>query len=312
MNLPNRAVLCEVGLRDGLQSEARLLSFEQKAALAHAVVAAGFQVVELGSFVSPKAVPQMADTDALFEAFRDVPGVELRALVANVKGVERARQCGCKKIKLNVSASAVHNKRNLNCTPRESVARFAECEQAAKAAGIALSGSISMPFGSPWEERIEPEDVLDLVEAYRTIGVEEISLSDTAGLAVPTQVRALCARVRQAFPGVMLWMHFHNTRGLALANIFAALEEGITHFDASFAGLGGCPFVPGAAGNVATEDVVHMLGGMGIETGVDWDACIRAGQTAAAYFGHSASYMLDVIARGGACEGNQKEGACKN
>lgn len=299
MNLPNRVVLCEVGLRDGLQSEKNLLSFEQKLALAKSVIASGFPVVELGSFVSPKAVPQMAETDALFEALRETArGVELRALAANPRGVERAGQCGCKKIKLNVSASAMHNKRNLNCTPAESVARFQDCATAAKDAGIALSGSISMPFGSPWEESIEPEDVLGLVEAYRAIGVDELSLSDTAGLAVPTRVSELCRRVRDSHPNVLLWMHFHNTRGLAIANILAAMEEGVSHFDTSFAGLGGCPFVPGAAGNVATEDVVHLLAKMEVETNIDWDACVKTGQTAAKLFGHGASYMLDVIARG--------------
>lgn len=306
MNLPSRVVLCEVGLRDGLQSEHKPLPLQQKIALAKDVIAAGFPVVELGSFVNPKAVPQMADTDALFEELGDMAGaVELRALAANRRGVERAGQCGCKKIKLNVSASPMHNMKNLNCTPKQSVARFADCESAAKDAGISLSGSISMPFGSPWEERISIEDVLDLVEAYRTIGVDEVSFSDTSGVAVPTQVSELCNRVRNAFPNVLIWLHFHNTRGLAMANILAAMEEGVSHFDTSFAGLGGCPFAPGAAGNVASEDVVHMLAKMQVETNVDWNACIKIGQTAAAYFGHSASYQLDVIARGETCERKQ-------
>jgi isopropylmalate/homocitrate/citramalate synthase len=175
------------------------------------------------------------------------------------EALKRAGQCGCKKIKLNVSASPMHNMKNLNCTPKQSVARFADCESAAKDAGISLSGSISMPFGSPWEERISIEDVLDLVEAYRTIGVDEVSFSDTSGVAVPTQVSELCNRVRNAFPNVLIWLHFHNTRGLAMANILAAMEEGCHISIRRLPGLGGCPFAPGAAGNVASEDVVHML-----------------------------------------------------
>ncbi len=303
MNLPSRVVLCEVGLRDGLQSERSVLSTEQKIALAKDVITAGFPVVELGSFVNPKSVPQMADTDALFEELREMSReVELRALVANLKGVERAQQCGCKKIKLNVSASEMHNMKNLRCTPKQSVMRFADCEKAAKDAGILLSGSISMPFGSPWEEDIGIDDVLELVEAYQKIGVDEVSFSDTSGIAVPTQVSELCKRVKQAFPNLLIWLHFHNTRGLAMANILAAMEEGVDHFDSSFAGLGGCPFALGAAGNVASEDVVNMMEKMHVETNVDLDACIKTGQTVAEYFGHNASYMLDMIARDETCQ----------
>lgn len=306
MNLPSRVVLCEVGLRDGLQNEPVVLSLKQKLALAKEVIAAGFSVIELGSFVNPKAVPQMADTDALFEALADISStVELRALVANLKGVERARQCACKKIKLNVSASMTHNMKNVNCTPKQSVARFDDCANAAKQAGIMLSGSISMPFGSPWEEEIRVQDVLELMEAYQAIGVDEISLSDTSGVAVPSQVSELCKHIRHTFPNVLIWMHFHNTRGLAIANMIAAMDEGIDHFDTAFAGLGGCPFVPGAAGNVSSEDVVHMLSKMQVETNINLSACIQAGQAAAAYVGHGASYLLDVISRGEPCLQNQ-------
>lgn len=178
MKFAEKITLCEVGLRDGLQNEKALLSVEDKLSLARAAIASGFPVIELGSFVSPKAVPQMADTDELYRRLGDVPGVELRALIANKRGVERAAACGCKKVKLNVSASRGHNLANLNKTPEESVAGFADCVKAARDAGIAVSGSISMPFGSPWERCTPVEDVRSIVDAYLAVGVEEISLSE--------------------------------------------------------------------------------------------------------------------------------------
>ena len=293
MRYPERILLCEVGLRDGLQNEAAALTTGQKLRLAEAVIGAGFPAVELGSFVSPKAVPQMADTDALFEALRGHTGVELRALIANKRGAERAAACGCRKVKLNVSASRAHNLANLNMTPEESVAGFADTAATARKNGIAVSGSISMPFGSPWERRIPLEDVCAIVEAYLAVGVEEISLSDASGMAVPNQVYDICAAMRQRYPRVTWWLHFHNTRGVGVANIIAGMQAGIDRFDTSFAGVGGCPFVPGAAGNVASEDVVHLCDEMGIHTGVDIDKALNAARELVSLVGHSTdSYLL--------------------
>ena len=269
MNLPSRVSLCEVGLRDGLQNEKVILATDDKMELLQGLIEAGFPVIEVGSFVHPKAVPQMADTDEVYKRIGQVPGVELRALIANLRGVQRAVACGCKKVKLNVSASRQHNLRNLNMTPEESVAGFAECVEAAKAKAIPVSGSISMPFASPWEGRTPVEDVDSIIEAYLKVGVSEISLSDASGMAVPNQVKDLCEHVREKYPEASWWLHFHNTRGMAMANIIAAMEAGMTRFDTSFGGLGGCPFVPGAAGNVSSEDVIHMCDEMGIETGID-------------------------------------------
>ena len=269
MNLPSRVSLCEVGLRDGLQNEKVILATDDKMELLQGLIEAGFPVIEVGSFVHPKAVPQMADTDEVYKRIGQVPGVELRALIANLRGVQRAVACGCKKVKLNVSASRQHNLRNLNMTPEESVAGFAECVEAAKAKAIPVSGSISMPFASPWEGRTPVEDVDSIIEAYLKVGVSEISLSDASGMAVPNQVKDLCEHVREKYPEATWWLHFHNTRGMAMANIIAAMEAGMTQFDTSFGGLGGCPFVPGAAGNVSSEDVIHMCDEMGIATGVD-------------------------------------------
>ena len=268
-NLPSAITLCEVGLRDGLQNEKTLLSTETKVTLLRGLIDAGFKVIEAGSFMHPKAVPQMADTDEVYKAVGEVPGVELRALIPNLRGVKRAADCGCKKVKLNVSASRQHNLKNLNMTPEESVAGFADCVQAAEEKGIAISGSISMPFASPWEGRIPLRDIESIIEAYLKVGITEISLSDASGMGAPNHVYQLCAHVREQYPQVSWWLHFHNTRGLAIANIMAAMEAGMTQFDSSFGGLGGCPFVPGAAGNVSTEDVLNLCDEMGVATGVD-------------------------------------------
>lgn len=269
MKLPSSITLCEVGLRDGLQNEPYILDTDQKLELLKGLIDAGFKVIEVGSFMHPKAVPQMANTDEVFKAIGDVPGVELRALIPNLRGIQRAIDCGCKKVKLNVSASRQHNLKNLNMTPEESVAGFAACVKAAEENHIEISGSISMPFASPWEGRIPVSDVDAIIEAYLNVGITEISLSDASGMAVPHQVYDLCCHVREKYPQVTWWMHFHNTRGMAMANILAAMEAGMTQFDSSFGGLGGCPFVPGAAGNISTEDVLHMCEEDGIETGID-------------------------------------------
>ena len=269
MYFPESVRLCEVGLRDGLQNEKTLLDTEQKLFLLRGLIDAGFPVIEVGSFMSPKAVPQMKDTDDLYKALGSPEGVELRALVANLRGVQRAIDCGCTKVKLNVSASRQHNLRNINRTPEESVAGFAESAELARANGLTVSGSISMPFASPWEGTTPVEDVDSIIEAYLKVGVSEISLSDASGMAMPAQVNALCRHVREKYPQATWWLHFHNTRGLAMANILAAMDAGMTQFDSSFGGLGGCPFVPGAAGNISSEDVVHMCEGSGIRTGID-------------------------------------------
>jgi len=293
MNLPSKVTLCEVGLRDGIQNEKTILQTADKLELVKSVIASGFKVIELGSFVSPKAVPQTADTDQLYKELADVEGVELRALIANLKGVERAVACGCKKVKLNVSASRAHNIANLNMTPEESVAKFAACKELADQHGIEVSGSISMPFGSPWERNIPISDVHSIIEAYLNVGITEISLSDASGMAVPNQVYDICTGVKEKYPNVSWWLHFHNTRGVAMANIIAAMQAGVTQFDSSFGGLGGCPFVPGAAGNIATEDVAHMMEEMGIDTGIDVKASVEIARRVNELVGHSSdSYIL--------------------
>lgn len=293
MKLPSSITLCEVGLRDGLQNEKYILNTEQKLELLKGLIDANFKVIEVGSFMHPKAVPQMANTDDVYKAIGEVPGVELRALIPNLRGIQRAIDCGCKKVKLNVSASRQHNLKNLNMTPEESVAGFASCVEAANANNIEISGSISMPFASPWEGRIPESDVDAIIEAYLNVGITEISLSDASGMAVPNQVYDLCCHVKEKYPQVSWWMHFHNTRGMAMANILAAMEAGMTQFDSSFGGLGGCPFVPGAAGNISTEDVLHMCEECGIETGIDITKVIELSKNLRETLNHEMeSYIL--------------------
>ena len=282
-----------MGPRDGLQSEKSTLTTKQKVELIDDMGKAGFRFIEVGSFVSPRAVPQMADTDEVFRRLEPYPGVEYRALIANLRGVERAAACGCKKVKLNVSASRAHNLANLNCTPEESVAGFAACVEKAKETGIGISGSISMAFGSPWDKEIPVDDVQRVVEAYLNVGITEISLSDAAGVAYPGQVYEMGQEMKREYPQVDWWFHFHNTRGLGIANVLAGMDAGFTHFDTSFAGVGGCPFVPGAAGNVTTEDVLHMCGQMKIATGIDLDQAIAISRKVVSMLGHSTdSYIL--------------------
>jgi len=275
ITLPKKITICEVGPRDGLQNEPRVLSVEEKVGLINRSTDAGFKIIEVGSFMNPVAVPQMAETDEVFRRIHRKSGVEYRALIANLKGVDRAIACGCSKVKMNVSASAGHNIANLNKTPKESMAGFKACAEKARSNGLEISGSISMPFGSPWEHRIPLETVIEIVATYLDAGIKELSLSDASGMAMPNQVFSVCAQIKEKYPDVRWILHFHNTRGMGIANIVAGMQAGVDCFDASFGGIGGCPFVPGAAGNVATEEVLHMCDEMGIETGIDLDRVIE-------------------------------------
>lgn len=293
MKIPEEVLLCEVGPRDGLQNEKQILNVEDKAELIDLCTDAGYRVIEVGSFVHPKAVPQMATTDEVFRRIKKKEHVEYRALVANLKGVERAKECGCDKVKLNVSASMAHNIANLNCTPEESVKRFAGCAEFAGENKIQVSGSISMAFGSPWEHEISHEEISRIIEGYLEVGIREISLSDASGMGTPGQVYALFSEMQKMYPEVSFWGHFHNTRGLGLANILAAMEAGIRRFDVAFAGCGGCPFVPNATGNVSAEDVLNMLDEMGVRTGIRSDVVLAVGRRAVELIGHPAdSYIL--------------------
>ncbi len=293
MKLPEKITVCEVGLRDGMQNEKKILTTDEKLEMIHLLEDAGVKVIEVGSFVKPAAVPQMADTDEVFRRLEQKPGVEYRALVANPRGVRRAVGCGCKKVKLNISASKGHNLANLNALPLDIMKTFKTSAEIARDAGIAVSGSIACPFGSPWDPVIPISDIEEIIDRYLDAGVKEISISDAPGMAMPEQVYRMMTVLLADYPECRFLLHFHNTRGMGMANVFAGMEAGVTWFDGSLAGTGGCPFIPGAAGNISTEDVVHMAECQKIRTGIDLDKLIAAGHRLEEIIGHRGdSYVL--------------------
>lgn len=303
---PDKITFCEVGLRDGLQNEKTIPTVEQKLQLLDAVVASGVKVIEIGAFVHPKAVPQMADTDALCRAMKKVDGVEYRALVPNIKGVQRAFDAGLTKAKLTVSASEAHCLANFNSTPVKMVEGFTDCVEFAAQNGMTLSGAISTSFGCPFQGRVPVEQVENAVQSFVKLGITELSLSDTTGMANPRQVFELGSHMKARFPEVQWVMHFHNTRDMALANVVAGIQAGVRMFDGAFAGLGGCPFAPGASGNVASEDVIHMLHEMGIDTGIDLLKAMATARLAAEFVGHPAA---SAVLKAGRCEDLVREKA---
>lgn len=303
---PDKVTFCEVGLRDGLQNEKTIPSVEQKLQLLNAVVDSGVKIIEVGAFVHPKAVPQMADTDALCRAMTKVEGVEYRALVPNIKGVQRAFDAGLTKAKLTVSASEAHCLANFNSTPVKMVEGFADCVEFAVQNNMTLSGAISTSFGCPFQGRVPVEQVENAVRSFVKLGITELSLSDTTGMANPRQVYELGTHMIRLFPEVQWVMHFHNTRDMALANIVAGIQAGVRLFDGAFAGLGGCPFAPGASGNVASEDVIHMLHEMGIDTGIDLLKAMATARLAAQFVGHDAG---SAVLKAGRCEDLVREKA---
>lgn len=293
MNLPNKVTICEVGPRDGLQNEKKLLSQDDKVRLINLSAEAGYKIIEIGSLVHPRAVPQLADTDVVYNKTNKLPGVEYRVLITNLKGVERAIDAGIKKVKLTVSASESHNISNFNRKPEETVRNFAACCGLARENGIEVSGAISTSFGCPFEGTISKEQVEKIVVELIKLDILEISLSDTTGMANPKEVYEKCSYFKEKYPEVKWHLHFHNTRDMALANILSGMQAGFTHFDGAFSGLGGCPYAPGASGNVPSEDILHMCEEMGIETGVDLDKAIELAKIAKEMVDHPTdSFML--------------------
>lgn len=269
LSLPRRISICEVGPRDGLQNEKVQPSVAMKIELIEMAVAAGLRSIEIGSFVSVKAVPSMADTDEVARGIVRHEGVEYRALVANLAGLKRSLDAGIRKVKLTVSASETHSLRNLGRSPEKVMQDFAECVAFAREHEIAVAGAISTAFGCPYEGDVPLCNVRALIGSFLALGVTEVSLSDTTGVANPRQVYDYCTALHAEYPAVQWTLHFHDTRGLGLANVLAGMLAGVTHYDASFAGLGGCPFAPGATGNIATEDLAHMAQVLQIGTGID-------------------------------------------
>ena len=276
--LPEQVRIVEVGPRDGLQNEQGQVRAEDKVALVDALVAAGLKHVEVGSFVSPRWVPQMADSAAVFAAIARAPGVTYAALTPNLQGFEAAIAAGASEVAVFAAASESFSQRNINCSIAQSLQRFEPVLAAAVAHGIKVRGYVSCVLGCPYEGDIAPERVRDVGDAMLQMGCYELSLGDTLGIGTPGAARRLIDTVAQRVPRGQLAGHFHDTYGQAVTNIYACLLEGVQVFDSSVAGLGGCPYAPGASGNVATEDVLYLLHGLGISTGVDLERVVQAGQ----------------------------------
>jgi hydroxymethylglutaryl-CoA lyase len=283
--LPKRVKIVEVGPRDGLQNEQQTIEAAVKIELVDRLSAAGFANIEAASFVSPKWVPQMATSKDVMAGIKRKPGVIYSALTPNMQGFEAAIAAGADEVVIFGSASEAFSQKNINCSIAESIERFRDVAQAAKARGVRLRGSISCAFGCPYQGEVTPDAVAAVVILMRELGCDEIDIADTIGVATPRAVHAVFARVTREFPIERLSGHFHDTYGQGIANIYAALEAGVTIFHSSVSGLGGCPYAKGATGNVATEDVLFLMQGLGIETGVDINQVVEAGQFIARHLG---------------------------
>jgi hydroxymethylglutaryl-CoA lyase len=277
MMLPESVKLVEVGPRDGLQNESAEVPVAVKIELVERLAAAGLPSVEAGAFVSPKWVPQMADSGAVFAGLSRRPGTSYPALVPNFRGLEAAVAAGVEEIAVFVSASESFSRKNIACSRAESLARLGDVFDLASARGMKIRGYVSCIAGCPYEGEVPPVEVEAMAAELVDMGCHEVSLGDTIGVGTATQIRIVIDRVAAHLPREKIAMHFHDTYGQGVANVLASLEEGISVFDSSVAGLGGCPYAPGAAGNVATEDVLYLLGGLGIRTGVDPAAVAETG-----------------------------------
>jgi hydroxymethylglutaryl-CoA lyase len=276
MKLPKRVNLCEVGTRDGFQIEPEFIPTELKVEVVDRLSAAGLPRIEVTSFVSPKAVPQLRDAEMVMAKITRRPGVVYAALVPNDKGAVRAVEAGVDRIHTVVSASESHNLANVNMTIVESLAKLRAVAEVAQRAGVAVNAGVSCSFGCPFEGEVPVGQLESVVGRLVDLGARGIGLADTTGMANPVQVGRVLERLILRFPSIEWTLHTHDTRAMAIPNVLAAMESGVTHFDASIGGLGGCPFAPGASGNVCTEDLVHCLHAMGVDTGIDLDALIAA------------------------------------
>jgi hydroxymethylglutaryl-CoA lyase len=283
--LPEQVSIYEVGPRDGLQNEAAAVATHAKLRLVRGLVAAGLRRLEVTSFVAPQWIPQLADADALVRMLDARPDVTYSALCPNRRGYERALAAGVGEVAVFVSASESHNLRNVNSTPAETLERFREFVPDALAAGLRVRGYVSTTWGCPYEGEVAIESVMTLARALLQMGCYQISLGDTIGVGTPLQTKRILHAVLAELPAEQVAMHMHDTRGQALANVLVGLEMGITTFDAAIGGLGGCPYAPGASGNLATEDLVYMLDHMRVKTGIDLHKLWEAGRLAEALVG---------------------------
>lgn len=287
-----RISICDVGLRDGLQMEARFVPTEDKIALVHALSAAGLRKIEVTSFTSPNAIPALRDAEVVMRNIERHPGVTYTALVPNARGAERAIESRVDELNLVMSVSGTHNLANLRMTSMQSFAALSQVVVMAQGAGVPVNVSLSCVFGCPMEGDVALSTVCDWVRRFADLGVRRITLCDTTGMAYPTQVAQVSAAALARWPDAAFTLHFHNTRGMGLANVLAAIDAGASRFDASLGGLGGCPYAPGASGNVSTEDLVHALELMGYDTGIDLPALLAAAHRLPEVIGHDIPSQL--------------------
>jgi hydroxymethylglutaryl-CoA lyase len=269
IDYPKSVVIEEQGLRDGLQNEAKVLPTEKKLEIIDAMIGAGVKRIQVASFVNPKMVPQMADAEALCAGLKKREGIVYSVLVLNQRGMQRAANVAGRHVTASISASNTHSRRNAGMTLNEARRQLAEMVAIGKKKGLTVRGGIQCAFGCRYEGRIHPETVMGMVKEQLDLGIDEVELADTTGMADPRAIQEICGPVRTLAGHKPVYLHLHDTEGKGLANALAALQVGITHFDSALGGMGGCPFVKGASGNIATEDLVFMLEQMGIETGID-------------------------------------------
>ncbi len=284
-NLPDRVSVYEVSPRDGLQNERATVPLVSKLRLIDALVAAGLSRIEITSFVSPKWIPQLADADEVAQYAKPPAGVAFSALCPNAKGLARARATGLREIAVFVSASETHNRKNVNKTIADTITAFESTIGPARAEGLRVRGYVSTVWGCPYEGEVDPARAVGIAKKLLEMGCYQVSLGDTIGVGTPRQTAGILRRMDGEFGLTRVAMHMHDTRGTALANVLVGLEMGVRDFDASVGGMGGCPYAPGAAGNLATEDLVYMLHGMGVGTGIDLERLVEAGKVAESIVG---------------------------
>lgn len=284
--MTKRLYIQDVATRDGFQIEPNFVATEDKIALINRLSRTGLAKVEVTSFTSPKAIPNLRDAEEVMRGIERVPGVEYTVLVPNVRGCERALSCQVDEVNLVMSASDTHGLANLRMTPEQSLQQFKEIIEVSRGSGVFINASLSTTFGCPFEGDVAESRVYELIQKLTDIGVQGVTLCDTTGIADPAQVERISREALQRWPETVFTLHFHNTRGMGLANALAALNAGVDRFDASLGGLGGCPYAPGASGNICTEDLVHMFQRMGLDTGVDLDALLAAAASLPELLGH--------------------------
>lgn len=280
VTLPAEVFVREVGPRDGLQAEDGWVETEDKVRLINRLSRCGFQRIEATSFVHPKAIPQLRDAEQIMAGLDRVPWVRYECIVPNAKGAERAVRAGVDKIGLFISATETHNQSNVRMSIADSLHQIRGVVDVATEAGVSLKGSVSVAFGCPYEGEVLIDQVFRVIRGYYELGIREILLGDTTGMGNPVQVGRMVRAIQREFPDVALTLHFHDTRGTGLANVLAGLEAGVQQYDSSVGGLGGCPYAPGATGNIATEDLVYMLEEMGVRTGIDIDRLLECARFA--------------------------------